>query len=79
LGTLASPALRAPVSAHASDAVEALRSAGSHPILRCFPHGAIIVFDHNLRYLSAGGLGLADVGLSREILEGQNDLRGFPA
>ncbi|MBA2389530.1 MAG: PAS domain S-box protein [Geodermatophilaceae bacterium] len=58
--------------------VEALRSAGSHPILRCFPEGAIIVFDHDLRYLSAGGLGLADVGLSREMLEGHTIFEVFP-
>ncbi len=59
-------------------AIDALRSAGDSPILRCFPHGAIIVFDHDLRYLSAGGLGLADVGLSREMLEGRTIGEAFP-
>ncbi|MET0862941.1 MAG: PAS domain-containing protein, partial [Nakamurella sp.] len=51
-------------------ALAAVRSAGANPIVQCFPQGAIIAFDHDLRYLCAGGLGLADVGLNREILEG---------
>jgi len=54
-----------------------LRSS-DHPIVRSFPHGAVIVFDHDLRYLSAGGLGLADVGLSREALEGKTIFEAFP-
>ena len=61
-----------------SDAMAALRSAGTHPIVQCFPQGAIIVFDGDLRYLSAGGLGLADVGLSREMLEGNTIDEVFP-
>ncbi len=63
----------------APDTVAALRLAGSSPIVRCFPQGALIVFDHDLRYLSAGGLGLADVGLSRELLEGHTLAEVFPA
>lgn len=55
-----------------------LRSAGANPIVRCFPKGAIIVFDAELRYLCAGGLGLADVGLSRELLEGKTIFEVFP-
>lgn len=49
-----------------------------HPIVRSFPHGAVFVFDHDLRYLSAGGLGLADVGLSREALVGKTVFEAFP-
>jgi len=49
-----------------------------HPIVHSFPHGALIVFDHDLRYLSAGGLGLREVGLSREALEGRTIFEAFP-
>jgi len=66
-------------STAAHDTVEALRLAGSSPVVACFPQGAVIVFDHDLRYLSAGGLGLADVGLSRELLEGHTIDEVFPA
>jgi PAS domain S-box-containing protein len=47
--------------------------------MRSFPHGAVFTFDTDLRYLSAGGLGLADVGLSRELLEGKTIYEVFPA
>jgi diguanylate cyclase (GGDEF)-like protein/PAS domain S-box-containing protein len=46
--------------------------------MRCFPQGAVVVFDHDLRYLAAGGLGLADVGLSRSMLEGRTIFEVFP-
>ncbi len=36
------------------------------------------MFDADLRYLSAGGLGLAEVGLSRAILEGHTIFEVFP-
>jgi len=49
-----------------------------HPIIHSFPHGALIIFDHDLRYLSAGGLGLGEVGLSREALEGRTIFDAFP-
>ena len=61
-----------------SEALAALRSAGTHPIIRCFPQGAIIVFDGDLRYLCAGGRGLLEVGLSREMLEGNTIDQVFP-
>lgn len=35
-----------------------------------FPNGAVIIFDQDLRYLLADGMGLADVGLTKENLEG---------
>jgi diguanylate cyclase (GGDEF)-like protein/PAS domain S-box-containing protein len=60
-------------------ALDRLRRAGGHPILRSFPHGALIVFDADLRYLAAGGLGLADVGLSREMLEGHTIAEVYPS
>ena len=62
----------------AAEGISILRSAGDNPILRCFPKGAIIVFDADLRYVCAGGLGLADVGLSRELLEGKTIFEVFP-
>ena len=62
----------------ATEDVSLLRSAGANPIVRCFPKGAIIVFDADLRYVCAGGLGLADVGLSRELLEGKTIFEVFP-
>jgi diguanylate cyclase (GGDEF)-like protein/PAS domain S-box-containing protein len=59
-------------------ALETLRAAGAHPIMRDFPQGGIIVFDHELRFLSAGGGGLAEVGLSQELLEGRTIFEVFP-
>lgn len=47
--------------------------------MQSFPQGAVFSFDHDLRYLSAGGLGLGDVGLSREMLEGRTIFEAFPA
>jgi hypothetical protein len=62
----------------AAHAVAILRLAGSHPIVRGFPEGAIIVFDRHLRYLSAGGHGLSTVGLTREMIEGKSIYEVFP-
>jgi PAS domain S-box-containing protein len=61
------------------DALTLLRSAGAHPIVRGFPEGAIIVFDHDLRYICAGGAGLLTVGLTREQIEGKSIHEVFPA
>jgi PAS domain S-box-containing protein len=58
--------------------LEELSRAGDHPLMYSFPHGAVFAFDHDLRYLSAGGNGLADVGLSREMLEGHTIFEVFP-
>ncbi len=60
-----------------AEALRLLRSS-DHPVISSFPHGAVFVFDHDLRYLSAGGRGLADVGLSREALEGRTIFEAFP-
>jgi diguanylate cyclase (GGDEF)-like protein/PAS domain S-box-containing protein len=61
-----------------SDTLNALRNAGAHPILRTFPEGVIIVFDHDLRYICAGGHGLSTVGLSQETIEGKTIFEVFP-
>ncbi|MCW2755432.1 MAG: hypothetical protein JWQ32_2843 [Marmoricola sp.] len=63
---------------NSDDAVAYLRDAGEHPLMYSFPQGALFSFDRDLRYLSAGGLGLADVGLSREMLEGNTIFEVFP-
>lgn len=60
-----------------AEALSLLRSS-DHPIVHSFPHGAVVVVDHDLRYLSVGGLGLAEVGLSREALEGKTIWEAFP-
>jgi PAS domain S-box-containing protein len=60
------------------DVVACLRSAGAHPLMYAFPQGAVFTFDRDLRYLSAGGHDLADVGLSRTMLEGKTIFEVFP-
>lgn len=61
------------------DAVTVLKESGDHPLMYAFPQGAVFAFDPDLRYLAAGGLGLADVGLSREAMEGRTIFEVFPA
>lgn len=60
------------------DALAALAGAGDNPFMQCFPQGAVFTWDHDLRYLSAGGHGLADVGLSRDLMEGRTIFEVFP-
>lgn len=55
------------------------RDALYRTLARHFPNGAVILFDHDLRYLIADGLGLAAVGLEREALEGRTLFEIFPA
>ncbi len=43
-----------------------------------FPNGAVLLFDHDLRYTLADGTGLADVGLSSAMLEGRTIYEVFP-
>ncbi|MGQ0843191.1 MAG: PAS domain S-box protein [Sporichthyaceae bacterium] len=62
-----------------ADALAALAAAGDNPLMRSFPQGAVFTWDEQLRYLSAGGYGLADVGLSREAIEGRTIFEVFPA
>lgn len=59
------------------DVVDRLRDAGDHPLMTSFPQGAVFAFDTDLRYLAGGGEGLADVGLSREMLEGRTIFEVF--
>jgi PAS domain S-box-containing protein len=47
-------------------------------LARNFPNGAVLLFDRDLRYQLADGLGLADVGLSKDILEGRTIWEAFP-
>ncbi len=44
-----------------------------------FPNGAVLLFDHDLRYTLAEGAGLAEVGLSKADFEGKTIWEVFPA
>jgi diguanylate cyclase (GGDEF)-like protein/PAS domain S-box-containing protein len=46
--------------------------------VRGFPEGALVVFDEELRFLCAGGKGLASVGLAQETIEGRTIFEVFP-
>ncbi len=48
-------------------------------LIRNFPSGAVLLFDHDLRYCLADGVGLSNVGLSRDLLEGQTIWEVLPA
>ncbi len=39
-------------------------------LARNFPNGSVLMFDQDFRYILADGTGLSEVGLSREMLEG---------
>lgn len=43
-----------------------------------FPNGAIVLFDHDLRYLLADGAGLPDAGLNKADIEGKTLYEVFP-
>jgi PAS domain S-box-containing protein len=43
-----------------------------------FPNGAIVMVDHNFRYLLVDGAGLAEAGLSKEGMEGKTVDEVFP-
>ncbi|MBD2164902.1 PAS domain S-box protein [Calothrix membranacea FACHB-236] len=43
-----------------------------------FPNGAVVLFDHELRYLLVGGLELAGVGLNKAEMEGKTIWEIFP-
>ena len=47
-------------------------------LVRNFPNGAVVWFDHNLRYTLADGAGLAEIALSKELLEGKTIWEVFP-
>ncbi len=44
-----------------------------------FPNGAVLLFDHDLRFTLAEGAGLAEIGLSKASLEGQTIEHVFPS
>ncbi len=46
-------------------------------LIENFPNGAVLLFNQNLRYLLADGVGLATVGLSKEQLEGKTIHEAF--
>jgi PAS domain-containing protein len=47
-------------------------------LARNLPNGAVVLFDHDLRYVIADGGGLAGVGLSSEAMEGRTIFELFP-
>ncbi|MBD0314297.1 MAG: PAS domain S-box protein, partial [Microcoleus sp. T3-bin5] len=47
-------------------------------LVKNFPNGAVLLFDLDLRCTIAGGKGLAEVGLSKEQLEGKTIWETFP-
>ncbi|MBW4576560.1 MAG: PAS domain S-box protein [Aphanothece sp. CMT-3BRIN-NPC111] len=61
-------------------AEEALRKSENlyRKLAKNFPNGAVLLFDKNLRYTIADGAGLAEIGLSRELLEGKAVWEIFP-
>ncbi len=65
-----SPAGGATAAAAAGIADAVLKSVGTHPIWQSFAQAVVIVFDHDLRFVSVGGTGLADMGLDPARLVG---------
>ncbi|MCS6836509.1 MAG: GAF domain-containing protein [Anaerolineae bacterium] len=43
-----------------------------------FPNGALVMYDHNFRYLLVDGAGLEEAGLSKEGMEGKTIYEVFP-
>ena len=43
-----------------------------------FPNGAVVLFDHDMRFLFAGGLGLAETGLAADEMVGKTIHEVFP-
>lgn len=69
----------APAHPGLDETLELLRAGGDHPLMQDFPRGTIFCFDRDLRFLAVGGRGLAETGLSRELLEGRAVAEAFPA
>ncbi len=44
-----------------------------------FPNGAVMMFNQDLQYILVGGLGLAEVGISKQQLEGKTIWEALPA
>jgi PAS domain S-box-containing protein len=47
-------------------------------LARNFPNGAVLLFDQDLRYILADGIGLNEIGLSSQMLEGKTIWEIFP-
>lgn len=47
-------------------------------VTRNIPNGAVVMFDHDLRFAFADGAGLKDVGLSKAFMEGKTIYEVFP-
>ncbi len=47
-------------------------------LVQNFPNGAVLLFDHDLRYTLVDGKGLAEVGLSKELMEGKTIWEALP-
>jgi PAS domain S-box-containing protein len=47
-------------------------------LVRNFPNGAVLLFDRQLRYILADGVGLKEIGLSSQMLEGKTIWEIFP-
>ncbi len=47
-------------------------------LIENFPNGMLVLFDHDLRYVIAGGHGLADIGLTASTIEGKTIWEIFP-
>ena len=70
---------RAEQDRQAAEGESRQRDALYRTLARHFPNGAVILFDHDLRYLIADGRGLAEVGLDREAIQGRTLFEIFPA
>lgn len=57
---------------------DVLDSAATRAIIDGFPFGAVVVFDDDLRFLEAGGTGVADMPFSREMLLGSTIFQVYP-
>ena len=64
-------------TAAAAETLRLLRAGADHPLVQSFPAGAMLIFDRDLRYLCAGGLALAEVGLSTAMMEGKTIFEVF--
>jgi signal transduction histidine kinase/CHASE3 domain sensor protein/DNA-binding response OmpR family regulator len=59
---------------------EALRKSEElyHTLVKNFPNGWVLLFDHDLRYTIADGAGLAAISLSKEAFEGKTIWEALP-
>lgn len=48
-------------------------------LVKNFPNGAVTLFDHDLRYTLVDGKGLAEIGLSKELMEGKTIWEALPS